>query len=100
MTGTRSSLQSYYLRVIFGNDFVGDKEKELWPHSDYRSKFLGEQASKRDVVAPFDKFNGPPTIRGDARTHYSGQFTTTTKSEFIGHYLKRQHLMDPALRVS
>ena len=100
MTGTQSSLQSYHLRVIFGNDFVGDKEKELWSHSDYRSKFLGEQVSKRDVVAPFEKFNGPPTIRGDTRTHHLGQFTTTTESEFIGHYLKRQHLMDPALRVS
>lgn len=76
----------------------GDKEKELWPHSDYRSKFLGKQVSERDAVVPFDKFNGPPTITGDARTHHLGQFTTTTKSEFIGRYLKRQHLMDPALR--
>ena len=100
MTGTQSSLQSYHLRVIFGNGFVGDKEKELWPHSDYRSKFLGKQVSERDVVAPFEKFNGPPTITGDPRTHHLGQFTTTTKSEFIGRYLKRQQLMDPALRVS
>ena len=81
------------------NNNTGDKEKELWPHSDYRSKFLGEQLGKRDVLPPFDKHTGPPTITGDARTHHLGQFTTTTKSEFVGRYLQRQHLMDPALRV-
>ena len=100
MTSTHSCLHGYHLKLIFGNGYVGDKEKELWPHSDYRSKFLGKQPSNRDAVTPFDKFNGPPTITGDARTHHLGQFTTTTKSEFIGRYLKRQHLMDPALRVS
>ena len=100
LTSTQCSLQSNHVRVIFGNGYVGDKEKELWPHSDYRSKFLGKQANKREAVAPFDKFNGPPTITGDARTHHLGQFTTTAKSEFIGRYLQRQHLTDPALRVS
>ena len=85
---------SDYLRT------VGDKEKELWPHSDYRSKFLGKQLSGRDVLTPFDKYNGPPTITGDARTHHLGQFTTTTKSEFVGRYLPRQQLLDRALRVS
>lgn len=80
-------------------NITGDKEKELWPHSDYRSKFLGEQLGKRDILPPFDKHTGPPTITGDSRTHHLGQFTTTTKSEFVGRYLKRQHLMDPSLRV-
>ena len=80
-------------------NIAGDKEKELWPHSDYRSKFLGEQLGKRDILPPFDKHTGPPTITGDSRTHHMGQFTTTTKSEFVGRYLKRQHLMDPSLRV-
>lgn len=76
----------------------GDKEKELWPHSDYRSKFLGEQLGSRDVMPAADKHSGPATIRGDARTHHLGQFTTTTKSEFVGRHLQRHHLMDPALR--
>lgn len=76
----------------------GDKEKELWPHSDYRSKFLGKQLSKKDVLAPIDRNEGPPTITGDARTHHMGQFTTTTKSEFVGRYLPKQQLLNPALR--
>lgn len=76
----------------------GDKEKELWPHSDYRSMFLGEQLGKRDVLQPFDKIAGPPTIRGDARTHHLGHFTTTTKSEFVGRYLPRHQLLDSSLR--
>lgn len=108
MTSIRPSLTFYIIhnlpsfhilliKVTFGPCYVGDKEKELWPHSDYRSKFLGKQLSKRDVVKPLD---GPPTITGDARTHHLGQFTTTTKSEFVGRYLQRQQLMDPALRVS
>ena len=79
--------------------YSGDKEKELWPHSDYRSKFLGEQVGKRDVLQPFDKIAGPPTIRGDARTHHLGHFTTTTKSEFVGRYLPRHKLLDSSLRV-
>lgn len=78
---------------------AGDKEKELWPHSDYRSKFLGEQLGSRDVMPAADKHSGPATIRGDARSHHLGQFTTTTKSEFVGRHLQRHHLMDPALRV-
>ena len=79
--------------------YSGDKEKELWPHSDYRSMFLGEQLGKRDVLQPFDKIAGPPTIRGDARTHHLGHFTTTTKSEFVGRYLPRHQLLDSSLRV-
>ena len=62
--------------------------------------FLGEQLGKNDVLQPFDKIGGPPTIRGDARTHHLGHFTTTTKSEFVGRYLPRHQLLDSSLRVS
>ena len=77
---------------------TGDQEKELWPQSDYRSKFLGEQLSNRDMVTPrTGSFGGPPTITGDPRTQL-GQFVTTNKSEFVGRYLPKQQI-DPLLKV-
>lgn len=76
----------------------GDKEKELWPQSDYRSKFLGEQPHSHELAkAKAGSFGGPPTITGDPRTQL-GQFVTTTKSEFVGRYLPKQQI-DPNLKV-
>ncbi|EDO34290.1 predicted protein [Nematostella vectensis] len=75
----------------------GDKEKELWPQSDYKSRFLGEQLGRGSLVRVRGDQEGKDTITGDRRTQ-NGQFNTTTKSEFIGHYLPKQ-MQDPALKA-
>ncbi|KAK3709148.1 hypothetical protein QZH41_018064, partial [Actinostola sp. cb2023] len=72
----------------------GDKEKELLPQSDYKSRFLGEQGTSGPVFAKGDQ-SGRLTITGDPRTQ-NGQFVTTAKTEFIKRYLPKQKL-DPSL---
>lgn len=89
------SIKSTGMPIAFPS---GDKEKELWPQSDYRSKFLGEQPHSHELAkAKAGSFGGPPTITGDPRTQL-GQFVTTTKSEFVGRYLPKQQI-DPNLKV-
>ncbi|XP_077989425.1 stabilizer of axonemal microtubules 5-like [Glandiceps talaboti] len=63
----------------------GDPEKAAAPVSDYRDKFTGHDTNVVIIDrAPCMHTGGPPTIKGDGRTH---TFTTSSSDEFYGKYL-------------
>ena len=59
----------------------GDKEKELWPKSDYKDKFHQKDLCYTDRVIN-DTLNGTQTIKGDIRSHGCLEmFDTTSRRE-------------------